>query len=228
MPPRRRLRPLLAWGLILLAPAAPVPPALAADADIRLARLIDAYGQVRTLRAAFTQQTRFAGFPRPRTYGGTLELERPDRMRWDYTEGSAQQVYVDGRTVTVYVPEARQAVESRLSPASDRQVPLQLLVDVTRVSEIYEVAAGEGPGALVLTPREPDPAAPEAVYLWLSPETGLIERVRLELPGGSRSDITFRGVRTNVPIDPDRFRVRLPEGVHRVRADRLGPGGAAP
>lgn len=225
----RRLLPGLAWAAWGLALA--TPAALAADADARLARLVAAYDGVRTLAATFTQETRFPGFPRPRTYAGTLELERPDRMRWDYTEGSAQQVYVRGRTVTVYVPESRQAIESRLSPASDQQVPLQLLADVTRIPDTYHVAAGEGDDALLLTPRTPGAGAPEAVYLWLSPDTGLIDRVRLELPGGSRSDLTFRDVRANVPIDPARFDFTLPAGVHRVDADTLQPAhrsGAAP
>jgi len=151
-----------------------------------------------------------------------VELERPDRMRWDYTRGSAQQVYVNGRTVIVYVPEASQAVESTLSPASDRQVPLQLLADVTRIDHTYHVAAGADPDELVLTPKDPGGGAPEQVHLWLDPR-GLIGRVRLLLPGGSRSDLTFTEVRTNVPIPPGRFDFTAPEGTHRIRADSLLP-----
>jgi outer membrane lipoprotein carrier protein len=216
------------WGLALALPAAhAAPPSPATpETEPALARLIAAYEQVRTLSGSFTQETRFPGFPRPRTYAGTLDLVRPDRMRWDYTEGSGQQVYVNGRTVTVYVPEAAQAIESRLSPASDRQVPLHLLADVTRIPDTYTVAPGDGADALVLTPRDPDPAAPTSVSLWLSPETGLIDRVRLELPGGSRSDIAFRDVTTNRPVDPARFEFVAPEGVHQVDADRLVPAGA--
>jgi len=219
-----------AWGLLPAAAlcfgAAAVAPALAADAAAaRLERLVHAYADVRTLTGAFTQETRFAGFPTPRTYAGTVALDRPERMRWDYTEGSRQQVYVDGRTVTVYAPEAKQAVESTLTPASDRQVPLHLLADVTDLERTYAVAAGPDPQELVLTPREPAAGAPEAVHLWLDPDTGLIARVRLELPGGGRSDLTFRDVRVGVPVDPARFEVNLPEGVHRVRADTLFPSG---
>lgn len=223
-----------AWGLLpaaVLALAAPA--ALAAEpvdrntpagpAAARLARLVDAYQGVRTIRAGFTQQTRFAGFPRPRVYAGTVDLDRPDRMRWDYTEGSAQQVYVNGRTVVVYVPEASQAVESTLTPASDRQVPLHLLADVTHIDATYAVAAGPDPQELVLTPKLPDPAAPESVRLWLDPATGLIARVRLSLPGGSQSDLSFTDVRTNVPIPAARFDFVAPAGTHRVRADTLLP-----
>jgi outer membrane lipoprotein carrier protein len=238
-----------AWGLlvaVLLAPAAlaaqPAPDATAADtataaapeaapsppadpAAARLARLVDAYRGVRTITASFSQQTRFAGFPRPRTYLGRVELERPDRMRWSYHAGSAQQVYVNGRTVIVYVPEAKQAVESTLTPASDQQVPLHLLADVTHIDETYNVAAGPDPDELVLTPKAPDPAAPETVNLWLDPDTGLIARVHLSLPGGSRSDLRFSNVQTNGEIPADRFTFVAPPGTHRVNADALMPSG---
>jgi outer membrane lipoprotein-sorting protein len=213
-----------AWWLVLAPPAASAEAADTADtADARLAHLVGAYQVVHTLSAAFTQETYFPGFPRPRTFGGTVDLERPDHMRWSYTEGSTQQVYVNRPVVTVYIPESSQAIESHLSPASDRQVPLNILADVTHIPDTYLVEAGEGEGALVLTPRSPDPAAPKAVRLWLAPDTGLIQRVRLDLPGGSRSDITFRDVRVNVPIDPARFVVNLPEGIHRIEAEAVRP-----
>jgi outer membrane lipoprotein carrier protein len=219
-----RLAALLAGGLAL-APGLGLPatPAPTDDAAARLARLTTAYGPVRTLTAAFTQRTRFAGFPTPRTYGGRMDLARPDRMRWDYTDGSAQQVYVDGRTVTVYAPEASQAIVSTLTPASDGQVPLHLLADVTRIGDTYRVAAGADPGALVLTPIDPAPGGPERVTLWLDPDSGLIARVRLELPGGSTSDITFRDVAVNAPVDPARFAFAPPAGTHVIQAADLLP-----
>jgi outer membrane lipoprotein-sorting protein len=232
-----RLVALLAGGLALapatgLADSAPIAiPAVAAGSGATLARLTGAYAAVRTLTADFTQETRFAGFQTPRTYGGRMDLARPDRMRWDYTQGSAQQVYVDGRTVTVYAPEAAQAIVSTLTPASDAQVPLHLLADVTRVEETYDVAAGTDLGSLVLTPKNAVAGGPERVTLWLDPDSGLIARVRLELPGGSTSDIRFSGVAVNPPVDPGRFAFTPPEGTHLIQAADLlprAPSRAAP
>lgn len=215
-----RLAALLAGGLAL----APGLGSAADDAATRLARLTAAYAPVHTLTASFTQETRFAGFPTPRAYGGHMDLQRPDRMRWDYTRGSAQQVYVDGRTVTVYAPEASQAIVSTLTPASDGQVPLHLLADVTRVAETYAVAAGPDGGSLVLTPKKAVAGAPERVTLWLDPDSGLIARVRLELPGGSTSDILFRDVAVNAPVDAARFAFAPPAGTHVIQAADLLPG----
>jgi len=216
-----RLAALLAGGIALA-------PGLATSADFgpTLARMMGAYGPVRTVTAGFTQETRFAGFPTPRTFGGRMDLERPDRMRWDYTEGSGQQVYVNGQTVTVYAPEATQAIESTLTPASDAQVPLHLLADVTRVEDTYHVAAGPDPDSLRLAPRTPAAGAPERVTLWLDPDTGLIARVLLELAGGSTSDIRFHDLVANAPVDPARFAFTPPKGTHMIRAADLLPRAA--
>jgi len=225
-----RLAALLAGGLALVNLPAFAEPPSSPDAAQRLLRLTTAYAPVRTLTATFTQETRFAGFPTPRAFGGRLDLERPRHMRWDYTEGSAQQVYVDGQNVTVYAPESDQAIESTLSPASDAQVPLHLLADVTGIDRTYHVAAGDDPDTLVLTPQERVPGAPERVTLWLAPDTGLIARVRLELPGGSTSDIRFSEVTVNGPVDLARFVFDPPKGTHLIRAADLlpHPTGKAP
>ncbi|MBI5137499.1 MAG: outer membrane lipoprotein carrier protein LolA [Nitrospirae bacterium] len=211
--------------LALLACLLLAPPAFAAGdaAEAGLARLIGAYQGVERLTADFTQETTYAGFSTARAFGGRLELVRPDRMRWDYRNGSDQQIYVAGREVTVYAPAQQQAIVSTLSHASDQQIPLHLLADVTGIPKTYHVAAGTDPGELVLTPLADDPRAPTAVHLWLHPETGLIRRVRLLLPGGSRSDIAFTNVDTGAAINDARFRFAAPKGVHVARPEAIFP-----
>ena len=215
----RRLAVSLALVWAMAAPAG----AAANDVDGLLQRLGDAYEGLTSLSTEFTQETRFPGFSKGRVFGGTLELVRPDRMRWDYSQGSRQQLYVASRQVILFAPDSSQAIISELSPASDRQVPLHLLADVTGIRDTYHVTPGDGGYALKLTPIEPHPQAPETIQLWLDPDTGLIRRVRLDLPGGSSSDITFSGLRANAPVDAARFRFTAPEGVHVVRPHGLFP-----
>lgn len=210
---------LLACAVLLFAaPAGAGPP------DVLVKRLTEAYRQTSTLSATFTQETRFAGFSTARTFAGTVEIRRPDRMRWDYTEHSKQQLFVNGWELTVYDPKNRQAIVSKLSPSSDRQLPLHLLADVTGVDKTYHVAAGDGPTELVLTPKEPHPQAPEKIHLWLDPKTGLIARVKLYLPGGSISDITFSDTASNVAIEDKRFVFSPPPGTYMVDPKKMLPG----
>ena len=205
-----------------------VLPAEAADrgADGQLkqvAQLIHAYNGITHLSADFVQTSRFAGFSTVRTFKGQLQLTRPDKMRWDYREGSQQQIYVNGHQVTVYAPASKQAIISQLTPASDRQIPLHLLADVTGIEDTYRVEPGPTPNELVLTLRQPDPKAPTGIQLWLDPASHLIARVKLSLPGGSESDIRFSHMDGHAQIDPDRYRFTAPKGVYVARPDSLFP-----
>ncbi len=214
-------RLLCAVGL-LMAFSLPVRAA-ETDAHGQVQQLIDAYNRVDHLSADFVQTSRFAGFNTVRTFKGQLQLTRPDKMRWDYRDGSQQQIYVDGRQVTVYAPASKQAIISQLSPASDRQIPLHLLADVTGIEETYTVTRGPTPNELVLTLRQPDPKAPKGISLWLDPASGLIARVKLSLSGGSESDITFSNINPHARVDPQRYRFTAPEGVYVARPGSLLP-----
>ena len=48
-----------------------------------LARLSKSLGQVKSVRADFTQTKKLAVFKRPVTAKGVLIFERPDRLRWE-------------------------------------------------------------------------------------------------------------------------------------------------
>jgi len=190
-----------------------------------LSRLSAAYDRVESVSADFTQTSRFAGFNTVKTFGGHLDLVRPDRMRWDYRDGSSQQIYLKDRQVTVYAPSGKQAIVSTLTPASDRQIPLHLLADVSGLADTYLVAAGDAPNALILTPKAPASGGPTQIHLWLDNDTGLIGRVRLSLPGGGSSEIAFSDFTTNLPINAERFLFEAPKGVYVVHPKAIFPGG---
>jgi len=216
------LTALLVVGLSAITPAMSADAA-SGDAGVTLTRLIDAYDGVKSLSADFTQESRFAGFNTIKTFKGHLELTRPNRMRWDYRDGSNQQIYLNDHQVTVYSPKAKQAIVSQLTPASDRQIPLHLLADVTGIEKTYRVTSGMDAGELLLTPLESDPKAPQEIHLWVDATSGLIHRIRLLLPGGSRSDITFEHVDPRAQVTPDRYRFKTPKGVYVVHPKSLFP-----
>jgi len=214
----RRLAPVLILSVWISAPARAETgqPAV-------LDTLLATYEKVETLNADFVQESRFAGFSTARRFAGVVNIQRPDRMRWDYRDGSDQQIYVNGREVTVYAPGMQQAIVSILSPASDGQIPIHLLSDVTGLTRTYSVEE-TAPHTLRLTPRELSPQTPERIDLELEPDSGLIHRVTMHLPGGNRSDITFSGQTVNGGVAAERFSFSAPKGTHVVRPEAL-PGG---
>jgi len=190
-----------------------------------LSRLTAAYERIESASADFVQTSRFAGFNTVKTFGGHLDLVRPDQMRWDYRDGSKQQIYLKNRQVTVYAPSSNQAIVSTLTPASDRQIPLHLLADVSGVAETYHVAPGDEADGLILTPKQGAAGGPKEIRLWLDAKTGLIGRVRLSLPGGSSSEITFAEFTVNQAIPAERFEFVAPKGIYVVHPQSIFPGG---
>ncbi|MDH4228180.1 MAG: outer membrane lipoprotein carrier protein LolA [Nitrospirota bacterium] len=211
------------------AASAPATAPADAPADTRtdvptFDRLLGAFKGVRSLSAEFVQESRFAGFSTPRRFAGVVEIVRPGKMRWDYREGSNQQIYVNDREIVVHTPDMRQAILSSLSPSSDRQIPIFLLADVTRIGEAYWVKPGATSGQLVLTPRERDPQAPQQVLLDVG-DDGLIRKVALEMPGGNQSEITFSHQQVNPAIAASRFRFSAPPDTNVVRPEAAIGGG---
>jgi outer membrane lipoprotein carrier protein len=220
-----RINALILLVCLLLVPVAHAQAeATNASAATTLARLEAAYEGITTLSADFVQTSRFAGFNTVKTFSGHLELIRPDRMRWDYRQGSNQQIYLNGREVTVFAPASKQAIITTLTPASDRQIPLHLLADVTGIEATYHVASGDDPGELQLTPLESLPGAPQSIRLWLHPDSGLIAKVQLNLAGGSSTDITFDGFDRLGAIAAERFVFDAPKGVYVIHPASIFPG----
>ena len=208
---------------LMLAPAAHAQEATDTTAATTLARLVAAYEGVTTLSADFVQTSRFAGFSTVKTFAGHLELIRPDRMRWDYRQGSEQQIFLSERQVTVFAPVSNQAIVTTLTPASDRQIPLHLLADVTGIENTYQIAAGKEPGELQLTPLETLAGAPQNIHLWLHPDSGLIAKVQLNLAGGSSSELVFDSFDRSSAIPAERFVFDAPEGVYVVHPASIFP-----
>jgi outer membrane lipoprotein-sorting protein len=76
-----------------------------------------------------------------------------------------------------------------------------------------------------------DEALDAELYVWVDPETLLPAEISLNCryPGGDRSKASFRWEKLewNKPIDPDRFKLDVPEGYQIIEGPppegRLGP-----
>lgn len=201
---------------VLAAGARAEPPQSPLDA------MLSAHEKLTTLTADFVHETHYAGFSKTRRFTGSVQVARPDKMRWDYQEGSDQQIFVNSATVTIYLPGQNQAMVSNLTPASDRQIPLFLLADVSRIPEVYDITL-LAPDVLELTPNQSHPSGPRSIHLEVGPD-GLITRVTLYLQGGNRSEITFTNHRMDAPVAASRFEFTPPSGVHVIHTETLSPG----
>lgn len=108
-------------------------------------------GQVRDVRADFSQESRIAALDRSQRGRGTVmfRFEPGDSRRaplamfnWQYQEPSKQEIVSDGRTMWVYLPESRQVIESDLTLASRGGAanPVTFLSGLGNLSRDFSIA----------------------------------------------------------------------------------------
>ena len=76
------------------------------------------YEKTKDLQADFTQKTKIEGFTTPVVSSGRVYIKKPGRLRWDYVEPSAQEIYVNKDDVRMYVPEHKQVLVGKLTQIS--------------------------------------------------------------------------------------------------------------
>jgi outer membrane lipoprotein carrier protein len=196
--------------------------ALAADAakDAEtLARKVDQrYNAMRTLRMDFTEQLETAGVRKRES--GVLELKKPGRMRWSYTQPQEKVFVSDGKTAYFYVPGERQARKAPVKKLDDLQSPLRYLLGKSRIADELEGLKLDG-NVLSGTPKHLKDRV-EKVELTVTPE-GLIQRIVIEELDGTRTDFAFTNIQENAAIADTQFRFTPPAGTEIVESTQIQP-----
>lgn len=196
--------------------------ALAADAakDAKtLARKVDQrYNAMRTLRMDFTEQLETAGVRKRES--GVLELKKPGRMRWSYTQPQEKVFVSDGKTAYFYVPGERQARKAPVKKLDDLQSPLRYLLGKSRIADELEGLKLDG-NVLSGTPKHLKDRV-EKVELTVTPE-GLIQRIVIEEVDGTRTDFAFTNIQENAAIADTQFRFTPPAGTEIVESTQIQP-----
>src|SRR6516164_3380495 len=93
------------------------------------------YNRMQTLQAQFSETYSGAGMTRHES--GTLELKKPGRMRWDYTEPRPKTFLTDGKTAWFYVPGEKQARRAAVKDLGDLKSPLRYLLGKTKLEQEF-------------------------------------------------------------------------------------------
>jgi len=228
--PSRLRAPFLAWLAAFPAfaataqtPGATEPPVLRAPAPggqsasaLSEARLISAaLESVHGLVAEFSQIVESAALPSAQVEKGTVYLQRPGQMRFEYAIPAGKLAIADGQRTWLYLPEDRQAL---VAPADGRAaesgvgILLQQDIDIARqFTAAWEEDPAGGERWLSLTPR-----VRRAEYerlLVRTTDDHLIRELAALDPLGGRVTYRFSRIRRAGRLDPDLFRFVAPRGV---------------
>lgn len=199
-----------AFLLAALAAAAP-----GADPKAELARTAAYFRDGKAHTSEFVQSFTPSGFTKSRRETGTVVVQAPDSLRFDY-EAPKKTFAFDGRVARFYSPADRQMTVRALSAEDRAELPLIFLQtpeDLARRNRLEAEASAAGMAVLV-TPRD---AGSEIAWirLLLSP-AGVPQGLSFQTSAGDRTEFQFRGFRAEPAKDPSAFLIHPPAGTRII------------
>jgi outer membrane lipoprotein carrier protein len=200
-----------------------------AFSQLSLSTLIDGlqnkYSRMRGLEADFVQ-VYYTKDGRVLRESGHLQLKRPGKARWDYTQPERKLFVSDGKRIFFYVAGDRYATQSTIKESVDPQIPFLFLLgrgNLRRDFSNIEIVADEprvvgGDVVLRLTPKR----APEEfkqLLVEVSPATFDVRRMVIFERNGGRMDFLLSNVRENNIAADSEFSFTPPPGVVLKKAE---------
>ena len=178
-----------------------------------LDRVASLYGDGASHTASFTQTYTPAGFATARRESGTVWIQAPQRLRFDYTSPEKKTFTYDAGEGRLWTPEDKQLTIRRLSAEDRARLTIVILTDPSELERQYAITRenGEaGGGSLLLTPRS---SRPDLAWLRLSiGGDGAILGLAYEDSSGSRTEIRFEKWRKDKARPAADYRVTGPPG----------------
>lgn len=199
----------LSASLFAQAPAL-LPTQLAARVDRH-------YNHLHTLRTAFTET--YQGMGMERTESGTLLLEKPGRMKWEYDSPPGKMFLLDGKYAWFYTPGAAQVQRIAAKDLNDLRSPLRYLLGHTELEkELAHLTMSPAPDGRFTLAGQPKHAQDRIAHVTLTVTAkGVITGIAIEDTGGALTRFTFTHEQPNVPIPPGTFHFTPPPGVPVVK-----------
>jgi outer membrane lipoprotein carrier protein len=193
-------------------------PAAATEAILRATAR--RYEQVRSLRAAFSQQIRNPLLGRTTRSTGTLYQRQPDRFRMEFSDPEGDVIVSDGEYFWLYYPsvDARQVIRTPRGPQG-LDLHAQFIGDPVRrfeaTSHGQETVQGRAAHVLTLVPREA--LGYRSLKVWIDADDHMVRRFELTEENGSVRHFELHDVVVN-PSLPDRlFQFTPPAGAQVIR-----------
>ncbi|MGE5412797.1 MAG: LolA family protein [Syntrophomonadaceae bacterium] len=184
-----------------------------AEAMALLSRATAAYSTGAANASTFTQIYTPAGFSTAKRESGTVWVQAPERLRFDYAAPEVKVFTYDGGEGRFYSPEDKQLTVHKLSADERARLPLVFLEKPEALAERYEISR-DGSGAVVLKPRAPDS---ELAWLKLAiAPTGIVDALSYQDTSGNRTEFRFEGWKSEKPRAPADYRIEGTKGTRTV------------
>ncbi|MGH9315983.1 MAG: LolA family protein [Thermoanaerobaculia bacterium] len=197
----------------LLALTSGLPP----EAESALARAAALYGDGTAHRATFTQIYTPSGFTAVRRESGTVWIQAPERLRFDYGTPEKKIFTYDAGKGRLYTPDDNQLAVAQVSPEDRARLPIVFLSDPSQLARLYQIAPEPGEPGVVRLQLRPRSAGSELAWLRISiAKDGTMAELAYEDSSGNRTEFRFEGWRKRKARPAADYRVTGPPGTREL------------
>ena len=182
-----------------------------ADETESIARLTKLLTQAQTITGSFSQLSLDGSGVNLQETTGKMALKRPGLMRWHTNPPLEQLLVSNGQKVRLYDPDLEQVTIQNLDQRLSQTPALLLSGDISKISESFSITHKEGGNIVDFFLK---PKAKDSLFdtLRLSFRDGVINDMQLLDTIGQRTNILFREVKMNEPLDAAQFNFDVPPG----------------
>jgi outer membrane lipoprotein carrier protein len=183
-------------------------------------RLEDRLAGVKGVEADFAQILDTPALPEPQVESGRLFLERPGKMRWEYSKPKGKLAVADGKDTWLWLPDDQVAIQAPFQ-GDERDSGVSLLMgERLDLSGRFSIDWAPGPKGephlLRLRPRTR--GAPYDALLVQVDGSGFPSRIVVLDPLGGRVTYRFSSIKFLDRLDPSLFQFTPPPGATVQRA----------
>jgi outer membrane lipoprotein carrier protein len=188
--------------------------------DALLKTVEQRYNRAETLQVLFREEYMRVGHIR-RVESGVLQLRKPGRMRWEYSDPKGKLAVCDGKLLWMYTPAENRVEKFPLKESGDMRAPLAFLLGKLHFDKEFRNLQGkpEGDGTRITAEPKTDSLPYSAVEFLVTPD-GRIREVKVTEFDHSVMGYTFDQEKVNPALDDKLFHFQVPKGAEVVEADK--------
>ena len=180
-----------------------------------IASLKKFYKETHAMRADFYQLVTDRKGQKIQEVSGQMQLQRPNKFRWDYKKPFEQQIISDGTSVWLYDPELAQVTVRELSKALGAS-PAALLAGEDSLDKNFKLVTAYRKGNLEWVSTNPKDSEAGFSKISLGFKGELLQEMDMIDSFGHQTRIVFSHLQQNPVIDAQAFFFKPPKGVDVV------------
>ena len=196
--------------------------AFAADPQVSnlLATVEARYNHAKTLQVIFQEQYTRMGEPH-RAEAGRLQLSKPGKMRWDYSQPEGKLFLSDGKYLYLYTPADNRAQRMKLKETDDMRAPLAFLLGKLHFQrEFRNLQANRVGNEWRVTAEPKTDDLPYRAVEFVVAQDGRIEEVKVTSYDQAVLDFHFDQEKVDPPLSAGLFQFQLPPGAQLTEGDQ--------